>query len=477
MEKLNKIDKIEQKLEKVRQKKSRLEEEERMLLRQKSECGSVDDSGDYLAYQGGRNNESLEWRKLDTSAIMYPLITDELYTNVYRLTAVLKVDVEESLLQEALDIVLPKFPLFNTRLRQGIYWYYLEENGAPAPTVVKEDSYPCQYINMAQNRNYLFRVYYFRKRIHLEVFHVLTDGMGASVFLQELVYQYLRLAVPGLSDKLSDTLSSDISLSTENRFLQNYEKKPLRPYRYEKAYKLNAPKLSNGKIGMVTGFVPVDTLKTAAKKYDASINEYLVAVLNYAIFENTRHQIEKNRPIITCVPVNLRPYFQSVLTSNFFANVFARYQPQSSEDTFEMILAEIRESLKDQITKEHLEDLYFRNISSADNLLSKSVPMVFKRPYLRTSYNHSVQGTTTTVSNIGQLSVKEEYASYIERFLLALAHSKGQELKLAVCSYQNGMALTFTSVLRSTAIVETFFRFLVKDEVPVALETNGVYYR
>ena len=33
MEKLNKIDKIEQKLEKVRQKKSRLEEEERMLFR------------------------------------------------------------------------------------------------------------------------------------------------------------------------------------------------------------------------------------------------------------------------------------------------------------------------------------------------------------------------------------------------------------------------------------------------------------
>ena len=41
----------------------------------------------------------------------------------------------------------------------------------------------------------MFRVSYYKNRINLEVFHVLTDGMGGINFLRELTYQYLRLDV------------------------------------------------------------------------------------------------------------------------------------------------------------------------------------------------------------------------------------------------------------------------------------------
>lgn len=62
----------------------------------------------------------------------------------------------------------------------------------------------------------MFRVTYYKNRINLEVFHVLTDGMGGINFLRELTYQYLRLAHPKLRETQGDQLSADTSLNRED---------------------------------------------------------------------------------------------------------------------------------------------------------------------------------------------------------------------------------------------------------------------
>ena len=129
---------------------------------------------------------TLRWDKLDNTAHVFPVIAGSEMTNVYRISVVLKEEVQQDLLQQALDIVLPKFEIFHVRLRQGIFWYYFEENVKRAPRVHEEETYPCRYIVQNKNRSYLFRVTYYKKRINLEVFHVLTDGMGGTNFLREL---------------------------------------------------------------------------------------------------------------------------------------------------------------------------------------------------------------------------------------------------------------------------------------------------
>ena len=129
---------------------------------------------------------TLRWDKLDNTAHVFPVIAGNEMTNVYRISVVLKEEVQQDLLQQALDIVLPKFEIFHVRLRQGIFWYYFEENVKRAPRVHEEETYPCRYIVQNKNRSYLFRVTYYKKRINLEVFHVLTDGMGGINFLREV---------------------------------------------------------------------------------------------------------------------------------------------------------------------------------------------------------------------------------------------------------------------------------------------------
>ncbi len=100
--------------------------------------------------------------------------------------------------------------------------------------VMPEDTYPCLYINPYTNNEYLFRVTYYQKRINLEVFHVLTDGNGALIFLKELTYQYLRYKYPELAAKTGNTLHADSSLDIEDSYIRNYTHPAKRSYRTEK---------------------------------------------------------------------------------------------------------------------------------------------------------------------------------------------------------------------------------------------------
>ncbi len=60
---------------------------------------------------------SIRWDKLDNTANLFPSIAGESMTNVYRISVTLTDEIDSEKLQEALDIVLPKFGLFNVRLR------------------------------------------------------------------------------------------------------------------------------------------------------------------------------------------------------------------------------------------------------------------------------------------------------------------------------------------------------------------------
>ncbi len=77
-------------------------------------------------------------------------------------------------------------------MRRGLFWYYFEEN-TQIPQVQRENTYPCRYLDPHGNQRFLFRVSYYERRINLEVFHALTDGLGAVNFLKSLTRRYLQL--------------------------------------------------------------------------------------------------------------------------------------------------------------------------------------------------------------------------------------------------------------------------------------------
>ena len=423
-----------------------------------------------------KKRRTIRWDKLDNTAHIFPVIAGESMTNVYRISVTLYEEIVPDILQQALDIVLPKFDVFNVRLRMGVFWYYFEENGKKAPRVVEEGLFPCRQIQPNRNQSYLFRVTYYKRRINLEVFHVLTDGMGGVNFLRELTYQYLRLAHPQLLEVTNDGLSEETSLNREDSFVKNYKQSKASGFKKEKAYILKLEKLPKGEFGVMHGYMPVSGLKEVSHRYGVSINEYLVACYIWSIYSECLHGMPSDKPIRVAVPVNLRPFYDSVTTKNFFVMVSAEFMPDKAGYTFEDMVAIVKESLGSQITKEHLEDLFSYSVSNQMNILMRPIPLPIKNLAINAVYTKSALANTTTITNIGNISIEEAYKPYIEMFHAFIAMSKGQSLKGTICSYGDTLVFTFTSIFSETMVQRAFFRQITRDGVDVSIETNGVYY-
>ena len=418
----------------------------------------------------------IRWDQLDNTAHLFPVIAGESMSNVYRISVTLTELIDSECLQQALDIVLPKFDGFNLRLRQGVFWYYFEENGKPAPKVREETTFPCRYIHQNRNNSYMFRVTYYKYRINLEVFHVLTDGMGGINFLKELTYQYLRLVHPELKCAKGDALTSSTSLNREDSFLKNYRKSSEKGYQTKKAYLIKGEKLAPGEFGIMHGYMQISELKEVCHRYGVSINEYLVAVFVWSVYKECMHGMPSKKPVRVAVPVNLRPYFDSITTKNFFVMVSAEFYPVKDEYTFEEVVEAIKGSLKEQINKENLEKLFSYNVSNEKTLIARAAPLFIKNIAMRMVYTKSALANTSTITNIGNITVDDAYRPYVEMFHSCLAMSKGQHVKGNICSYGSTLVFSFSYDLADSSVQRGFFRKIAQDGVHVEIESNGVNY-
>lgn len=418
----------------------------------------------------------IRWDKLDNTAHLFPVIAGEDMTSVYRISVTLKEEIDPELLQQALDMVLPKFYGFDLRLRRGFFWYYFEENGKSAPRVQEEAWFPCRFIRANRNHNYLFRVTYYKCRINLEVFHVLTDGMGGLNFIKELCYQYLRLKKPELQALMGNSLNADTSLNREDSFIKHYRRKARKGYQSRRAYLLRGERLPDGEMGVMHAYMNVPQLKSVCKKYGLTINEYLVSAFIWSVYTECLNRATGSRPIRVAVPVNLRPYFNSTTSKNFFVMVSVEFIPRSEEHCFEDICAAVRESIKDQLDKEHLERLMSYNVAMEKNLLARLTPLPLKGIAMRYVYSGSALANTSTLTNIGNITVPEEYREHISAFHAFLPTSKGQPIRNTVSSFGDTLTFTFSYILRDSSVQRGFLRRLSADGLDLQLESNGVNY-
>jgi NRPS condensation-like uncharacterized protein len=372
--------------------------------------------------------------------------------------------------------VLPYFDVFKCRLRKGFFWYYFEQNKRPSPRVTKEDTYPCAYINPYLNNEYLFRVTYYENRINLEVFHVLTDGSGALTFLKELTYQYLRYRHPELKQGGVNSLHEDTSLNKEDSYVKNYRKSAKKEYKTEKAFILKGEKLPFTHFGIMHGYINVSDIKRVAKGYGVTINQYLVGTFIWSVYKAYLMGAPSDRPVSACVPVNLRPYFNSDTMKNFFVIVSAYFKPEKDDYTFEEVLDIVAGGLREQINKENLEKLFSYNVSNEKNFIIRAVPLFIKNIAIKSVYKKSARANTTTITNLGMIKVVDEYRDYIDKFHVVLSMSKGQNIKGGVCSYGDTLVFTFSASIRDTEVQKEFFRHMTGEGISVAVETNGVYY-
>ena len=423
-----------------------------------------------------RNPQGKRWRRLDNTGKLFGLIANEKFGNVFRVSVVLKEQVDPELLQQALDTVLPQFKGFKVKLKRGFFWYYFEENKRQA-CVEPELDWPCRYIDPKSNELYLFRVSFYQTRINLEIFHALTDGMGAVNFLKELTCCYLRLK-RGVSGKQEGGFCADGDRQgiPEDSYLKNYRKMPKRKYSFHPAYRLKGPGLPLGETSVIHGYAKVSDLKGVCRSRNVSMTKYLTACLIWAIFEEQMGGKPGKRPISINLPINLRAFFDSSTTSNFFAVTAIEYGTEAlkeGRDHFEDILEAVSRQMDENIVKEKLEEIISYNVSNEKKWYIRITPLFVKWLVLGMIFRQHDKAQTTTLSNIGLLSVDSEYRDEIEKFQMMIGVSGRQPFKCGVCAYGDILTISFTSVLWDSRIQDRFFERLRQDGIEVETESNG----
>lgn len=417
------------------------------------------------------SEQNLKWRKLDNSAKIFPIVQNKKFSTVFRLSVVLKEQINQVKLKKAVEISLNKFDFFKVMLKKGAFWYYLEYN--PKEIIIeKENNYPCKYIDKNTNNNYLFKVTYFENKINLDVFHSLTDGNNAMQFFKEIVYSYIELSHP---EKFRVNLRSDrkVIYSTKDSYMENYDKKTNGKASSKKAYIIKGNTLPLDAISVIHEIINLEQLKDKAKENKATITQYLTAALIYIIYQENYIKNKSKKPIKICIPVNLKKYFNSDTVSNFFSYITVVADMEEIK-TFDNILKFVKKEFERRLEKEEILKTMSSNVKIGNNIFIRMVPLFLKKVTVNISYIEIRKYTTSTFSNIGRVGIIQEYKEFIDNFMLLIAPESVEKIKCSSCSYENNIVFTFTSILQDSKIESAFCQFLRENKIEVKIESNGV---
>ena len=416
------------------------------------------------------------WYKLDLSANVYPTLQRKNFSNVYRISLSLKENVQPDILQKALDLTLPRFPTFQVALRKGLFWRYLEANHRPGPFVREDIENPCMPMHFKANNRYLIRIYYYEKRISLEVFHSLSDGAGTLYFLKTLTAVYLRLLgheIPNGEGVLDITEKPDPE-EFEDAYLRYASSKVGRPRSQGNAYRVRGTKEPFYTLNIICGVIPVDKLRAVSKGYGVTVTEYLNAVLLYALLQKQKCEKPfRERPVTLAMPVYLRSVFPSKTLRNFISMVYPSIDPRMGDYTFEEILVHVHNYMRYYINPKFLNADIVTNASVQQNPLIRIVPLFIKDFTVRKFYTNVQDGQSSAgLTNVGLTRLPMEMQPYVERFDVLMGQPFSARTNCAIISYRNILTVNFTSSIKETDIERYFFRKLVQNGVPVKIETN-----
>lgn len=416
-----------------------------------------------------KRRRRLSWIRLDNAAKIFPSTTKRRANNVFRISCELTEAVDSAALQTAVDRTIEHFPIFQVVIKRGFFWYYLESTDL-SPRVEKENRPPCSKIYNRNIRTLLFEVTYYEHRINLEVFHALTDGTGALEFFKTILLNYLSIRYSGAAEERVSEIDYDASYAqkSENSFEKYYD--PSFKYRKSKvkAHKLKGTRVSEDRMNIIDGVMPVDQVLNLARQAGVTLTEYVVAILIESIKKEMPVRYA-DQPVVVSIPVNLRKYFDSSSARNFFGVIVVGQDMVTQAESLEETALQVRSSFKDMLTKENLSRRMSKLTSLEKNPFLRVVPLFLKDIILRIGKDHSQLDETCTMSNVGIINLPDSVGQYIERFQILNSTNK---LQACLCTYGAKLSIAFTSAFVSTEIQKNFFRSLANRGVDIEILSN-----
>lgn len=424
----------------------------------------------------GNRQEPKIWYKLDLSAIVYPTLQRRDFSSVYRLSVVLKEPVKPDILQQAVNVALTRFPTYKTAIRKGLFWRYLEPNNRPGPFVQKDIRNFCMPMPFKAGNRYLLRIYYYGCRISLEAHHCLGDGTGGMYVLQTITAVYLRLLGHQIPNQyfVKDVNEPPDPEELEDAYMRYANAKVCPPRPGEKTYRVRGTREPFYTFNVIDGILSVKQVMAVAKKYNATITEYLNAVLLYALLQKQKKERHIHlRPVKIAMPVNLRRFFPSKTLRNFITMVYPSIDPRLGEYSFEEIVIQVHNYMRYYINEKFLKGDITTNARTQQNSFIRVVPLFIKDFVVRQFYTKvQDKNSSAGLTNMGALKVPEDMLPFIDRFDIYMGQPFSSRTNCAIISFEDTLTINFASNIMETDVERYFFRKLVADGVHVTIESN-----
>ncbi|MBQ7034077.1 MAG: hypothetical protein IJN25_10525 [Clostridia bacterium] len=408
-----------------------------------------------------------QWYRLDSAAKVYPLSMTHTHMTVFRVSAYMQETVEPAVLQVALLSTVKRFPVFSTAVRRGIFWHYFDAVRCRF-AVRPEEAPPCSSFDLGHRQTPCFQVLYYKDRISLEIFHALTDGTGAMVFLQTLVKEYLRLLGHSAAENVNLPRLSDCPREeeTENAFSRAEKQHKGSGFLQKPALQPGAGRAKRKNARILHFIMPTASLVDAAKKADCTVTLLLTRVL-FAAVKETVLLAEPKDLMQVQIPVNMRRFYPSETLRNF--SLYAVISVPYGADTNASLLPELSRQLAAQTSEESLAQMLYSANQLASGRLVRMIPLVLKNFVLKKIYGFLGERVlSSTLSNLGR--VEADFGTHVRFFDFVLGPSCKTNTKCTLVSYKDTAVLTVTDSMKDIQFVSTVAGELTKMGIPFQIE-------
>jgi len=448
-----------------------------------SSYGLAEDEKDFLLInkflgQVMSKENKLRWMPLDNAAKIYPAARNQNWSNVFRLSVTLKEEVDKEILQSALDVTVRRFPSIAVRLRRGMFWYYLEQL-SEVPDIREESCYPLTRMSKDETGKCAFRVIAYKKRIAIEIFHSLTDGNGALVFLKSLTAEYLYqrygVYIPaenGVLGRLDDPSEAELEDS-----YQKYAGGIAASRREKTAWRLYGTPEPDGFLNVTCFELPVHKVLEKAHEYDVSLTTFISAAMMYALQDIQEEKVpdkRKRKPIKILIPVNLRSLFESHSLRNFAYFTTPEILPKLGRYSFEEICKVIKHHMGLDITPKQMSMKIATNINSEKYFIIKIMPLFIKNFVMKAVFDSvGEKKSCFTLSNLGAVKLPDIMKQYVERFDFILGVQSTAPYNCGVISFGDTLYINFIRNIRESELEYGFYKVLRELGVPVKVRSNS----
>ena len=425
----------------------------------------------------GNDHKKLHWLKLDNAAKIYPAARRKNWSNLFRQSVTLQEDVDVALLQNALEIVMKRFPSIAARLRKGAFWYYLQQV-ASAPQIREEYSYPLVHMDREEMRRCAFRVIAYRNRIAVEYFHSLTDGNGALVFLKNLVAEYLEqkygITIP-LEHGIVDRTLPPSPEELEDCFPKYAGAVPA-SRKDTDAWHMSGAIQKDGFLHLTCFKIPVREAIEAAHQYHATLTVFMSAVMMRALLELQREKNpdrKRQKRIKVLIPINLRNFFPSNTLRNFAMYTIPELDPRLGDYSMEEICKIVQHKMGLEFTAKHMSCVIATNVNDERNMLVRLIPLPIKNAFMKAVFDSvGEKKSCLSLSNLGQIKVPDVMVPYIQRFDFILGVQADAPYNCGMLSFGDTVYINFIRDIQDSELERHFFAVLQQMGISVTVESN-----